>query len=516
MYRVMMLPVLVVIFISLTVFCENPRKTKPKDTMEPIRTVIDINIGEKRKVLLSNGEQISLELLALDSHRDPLCSSIRSASALVRVDKDTVTLGVANYNLPVAVGQVRIDCPVTRDFYHKSLKNWWALENDARLRLWPIDSPFISPGTFAYPICQRWLASKSQMCSEPTFVDGGENPLLEDCAYHAPLDFGGAEGLDQVLSAVAGLVIIAGDSSLPGYEELPFEPGYDNVVILDARGWYHRYWHLFSIEPEIAPGTWVDLSQPVGLLGKEGCSGGWAHLHYEIVNRKPSGRWGNEDGYAYIWQAYIDQYKPELLAVARPHQLVPAGDTITLDGSKSWSSRGDELQHKWHFSDGTKAHGSSQKRSYDSPGNYQEILEITDRMGNRAYDFADVEVIDKNKTAELPLSIHAAFHPTFGITTGDTVTFMVRSFNTLEGSEVWDFGDGSPRVTVKSHESFAWRYERFTSQGLASRKRELHPEGYACTTHCFAEPGDYMVKVERKGDFGYTGVAHLHVRVGSE
>jgi hypothetical protein len=80
------------------------------------------------------------------------------------------------------------------------------------------------------------------------------------------------------------------------------------------------------------------------------------------------------------------------------------------------------------------------------------------------------------------------------------VTFKVRTFNTTDGSEVWNFGDGSPEVEVHS-------------DGNAVK---LAPDGYAVTTHRFAQPGDYLVKVERSNDHGVKAVGHLHVRVEAE
>ena len=35
------------------------------------------------------------------------------------------------------------------------------------------------------------------------------------------------------------------------------------------------------------------------------------HLHFEIKNRKPSGRWGTEDSYAFLWQGYRNLHDPE-------------------------------------------------------------------------------------------------------------------------------------------------------------------------------------------------------------
>ncbi len=82
-------------------------------------------------------------------------------------------------------------------------------------------------------------------------------------------------------------------------------------------------------------------------------------------------------------------------------------------------------------------------------------------------------------------------------TPGDPVTFKVRTFRTTDGSETWDFGDGSPAVTVHSD----------------GNVDQHAPDGYAVTIHRFARPGDYLVRVERANRRGWKATARLHVRV---
>ncbi|MEA2062742.1 MAG: PKD domain-containing protein [Gemmatimonadota bacterium] len=483
-------------------------------TIGPLRVVVDMMVGESCDVELADGSTVRVKLLGIDKACDELRGAIRSAAARVEVDGQAVTLAVANYNLPVAVAGVQIDCPVTGDYYSNCSKDWWGLEKDARLRLWPPGSPFIWPGTFVYPVRQRWFATDTQMGSEPCYVDGGEVPAVKEIGYHGPLDFGGAEGLDEVLTATDGLVVAAGDSVLTGYKHAPVEPRYDAVYILDNRGWFYRYWHLKSIEPAVRPGERVRMGRKIATLGKEGNSGGWAHLHFEIISRQPSGKWGNEEGYAYLWESYLSQYQPAVIAVARPHHLAAVGRTVTLDGRKSRSLNGRVVEYEWTFCDGGTASGPVQERIYERPGTYHEVLKVTDSQGSLDYDFAEVQVIDKSKPDQLPPTLHAACYPTLGIRPGAPVTFMVRTFNARSGNETWDFGDGSGPVTVKSHESFGWQYERY--KDLSSRALELHPEGYARTVHTFSEPGHYIVTVERTGDFGYRAVERLHVEVQTQ
>ena len=108
----------------------------------------------------------------------------------VSVDGKEISLLSGNYNLPVTVGKVQIDCPVVKDYSATSRRNIWALEKDARFRIWPEGSPYIAPGTFAYPVKQEWLASMSQTGNEPTYVDWGENLANKNIYYHEGHDKG--------------------------------------------------------------------------------------------------------------------------------------------------------------------------------------------------------------------------------------------------------------------------------------------------------------------------------------
>ncbi|HUU28940.1 MAG TPA: PKD domain-containing protein [archaeon] len=470
---------------------------------KPVRTVVDLNLGESKRVELTNGEAVTVKLLEMDNTADNLRSAIRAARVKVDIDGETLTLCSGNYNLPVAAGKAQVDCPITRDYYRNSNVDRWGLEHDARLRLWPAGSPFIAPGTFVYPVRQRWFSNDTQMSNEPCYVDGGEDPERKEIYYHYGLDIGGSEGLDEVLAATDGLVASIGVEGA----------NINCINIIDERGWHYHYTHLKSIDPEVQPGTTVKKGQRIGILGKEGTSGGWSHLHFEINYLLPSGKWAIEEGYAYLWQSYAEQYKPDLIAVARPHQLAEVGETVTLDGRKSRSFKGEIKEYEWIFTDGSGASGPVQKRAYQTPGTYAEMLKVVDSQSNIDYDCAVVQVIDKNEPDKLPPAIHANFYPTFGIKPGDPVTFKVRSFNALAGNETWDFGDGSPKVTVKSTAGYSWYYERIAGKMPEDSDISHSPTGYAKTVHSFSKPGHYLVRVERTGDFGYKAVARLHVYV---
>lgn len=469
----------------------------------PFRAV-DLSVGEAASVKLADGSSAEVKLLDLRETRDLLRNAVRKAEVTVEVNGQKLVLTSACYHLPDTVGGVQVDCPITRGLVQRA-SNPWALDKDVRLRLWPAGAPWIQPGTFRYPLRQRWFASDTQMANEPVFVNGDEAPGKTNVYYHWGLDAGGAEGLTEVIAATDGVVVSSGEARLMS-EKLPelVTPRYDVVYLRDGRGWYYRYSHLHTIDETMRPGTHVHMGQRIGLLGKEGGSGGWSHLHFDVVAMQPSGRHGMVEAYAFYWQAYHSERQTKLQAVARPHQFVAVGETVALDGTQSWSALGPSgiRAFEWTFTDGTKSTNATVERRYERPGTYNEILRVTDAAGRSDYDFAVVQVMNPAQPRQLQPAIHASYWPTEDLKPGDEVTFKVRTFQIrpTEGRERWNFGDGSPPVEVQSD----------------GNARTLAKDGYAITTHRYARPGRYLVSVQRTNDRGETATGRLQVLVGGK
>jgi hypothetical protein len=470
----------------------------PAATRVPLGRTIDLNIGETVDLELADKSRAIVKVVDYTVTRDRLRDAVRGVDVQVLVNGLPVTLGCGNYHLPVSIGGVQIDCPMAKPISGNSGADTWGLQKDVRLRLWPIASPLVEPDTLSYPLRQKWFATATQMANEPTYVDGGEDPKRKKIYYHNDLDFGGCEGLTEVVASTDGILVSVANRILPGYEDTPAGARYDTAYILDDRGWYHRYLHLVAFEPGLEPGGRVKRGQKLGLLGKEGDSGGWSHLHYGIVSRQPSGRWGTEESYAYAWEAYRREYQPKLLAVARPHLFVTTGETFTLDATKSASADGTALRYEWTFYDGAKSDRPRVDRRYRQAGEYSEILKVTDARGNVAYDFAIILVVDPALSGHLPPAIHPTYWPTLGIKPGDPVTFKVRTFGTTHSEEVWNFGDGTPVTKTKSD----------------GNVNEMAKDGYAVTTHRFEGAGTYIVTVEREDVSGHKAVGRLAVEVG--
>jgi hypothetical protein len=474
------------------------RQRPPAEPFAPLVRVVDLNLSESTSVELCNGQRVEVKLVGLQETRDPIRQAVRSALVTVHVDGQEITLESGMYNLPRQVAGVQIDCSITKGYNSNGTPAFWGLDKDARLRLWPTDSPLLKPGSLIYPVDQRWFATRTWFDNEP--VDGGTK-ILPKIYYHSGLDIGGAEKLVKVIAATDALVVSVGDNVLEDHRnDTPVEPRYDVVYLLDGRGWYYRYSHLHKINDTIRPGRIIDQGTEIGLLGKQGASGGWSHLHFEIKSRQPSGKWGTQAGYAFLWEAYRAQYKPQLVANARRKSFLMAGGNATLDGSNSYSATDSIQGYEWTFSDGTTGSGPRVTRTYDQPGFFSEILKVTDKAGNVDYDFADVHVLDPQQPDSYVPGLHATYWPTFDNRANEPITFKVRFFGNQDGHEVWDFGDGTEPVIVKS-------------DGNSDPHAE---DGYAITQHTYQQSGDYLVRVERRRKDGVTATARLHVRVASD
>lgn len=465
-----------------------------------LNSVVELNVGDSAKVKLINGETVILTLKEIQIERDDVRGAVRAASIKVEIDGEETIIGSGNYNLPIKIGNIQIDCPVIKEY---TVSNYYrydgTLAKDARFRLWPKDSPLIHPGTFGLPLKQTWFASRMQSQNELAGLGWAEDLGSATPGYHAPHDFGGAEGFDEIFAATDGLVVSSLNEVLKGYEDLPGDVRPDVIWIIDGRGWYYRYSHLNSIEPEIVPGAKINLGQKLGYMGKQGGSGGWVHLHFGVHHKNQNTmKWVVEDAYAYLWEAYVNEYNPKILAVARPHLITWINEPINLDGTKSFSLEDEIVSYDWIFTDGSTAKGAIQKKKYNKAGEYSEILKVTDSKGKVSYDFAYIQVFDKQFPEKQVPTIHPAYYPSQNIKAGDSITFLVRTFGSQIGEEIWDFGDKTEKVAVNS--------------GVVERETQNKGK-YAETVHSFSKPGQYVVRVERTNEFGFTAIGHLFVMV---
>jgi len=451
-----------------------------------LRQIIDLDIGSSEQLKMPDGTKTSVKVLAVDEDRDPVHQALRKARVKLLVNSQEITIESGNYNLPQRVDGLRVDCPASKGLASDALFDFWHLDKDVRLRFWPADGPLIS-GDFTYPSSSAMIAGRWQVDNEPV-VCGDTLMWRKGIYYHAGVDIGGVEGCDEIYSATDGLVILAHGEVLPGYENTPAkvesrdnEVRTDTVYILDNHGWFYRYSHFNSVEERIRPGFRVKSGDKLGLLGKEGSSGGWAHLHFQILTKMTNGEWVTEQAFAYLMEAWCQEHQTPLLAMTRPHVLGFTGQTINLDARKSLSFTGQIKEYQWMFCDGSEGFGETVSKTYSSPGFYSEIVKVTDDQGYVDYDVAIVQVVNRdNDEKQEYMTLHGAFYPSINLHAGMTVTFKARALRCEKSQEKWYFGDGSKVQFTESKHS-----------------DHLQKDGYAGLTHIYEKPGTYFVRIER-------------------
>ncbi len=451
--------------------------------------IVDMAIGETYQFTLPDGSVKNIEFNSVKEEVDPIRKAVRRALVKIHVDGEQATLETALYTMPKIINGVKIDCALTKGFTaNSSHGNAWGFpdDKDARLRFWAPEQPLFKPGRMGYPVKQRWFASDTQMANEPAYVNAADAPERKQIYYHYGYDFGGYDMMVPVVAATDGRVMSAGDEFLPEVADLDhIRPRYDVIYIRDDAGWTYRYSHHHAILPHIKPGVRVRKGEWIGVLGKEGASGGWAHLHFGV--HAPNGNIAY--AYPFIVDAYLQENPGALLAVARPHKFAVVRAPVRLDGSNSICDGGSIESYEWQFTDGETASGPVVYREYAKPGVYSEILRVKDNQGRQAVDFAVVQVIDPDNPVKLaPPSINVAYWPTTEIKPNQEVFFKARTFRSEGGSEIWDFGDGSFGKTKSNDE-------------------------YATVSHHYKEPGAYIVTVRRRSANGTTAVARVYVIV---
>src|SRR5437879_6299052 len=143
---------------------------------QPLFRIVDIDVGATEHVQLSDGKHATVKLLSISETRDKARSAIREARAEVQIDGTRSTLPCGNYRLPVTVGEVQVDCTVTKAYYQNTDRDHWGLEKDARLRLWPAGSPFMPKGSMVYPVRQRWFVTHSLRDPQPAGLRQTRHP----------------------------------------------------------------------------------------------------------------------------------------------------------------------------------------------------------------------------------------------------------------------------------------------------------------------------------------------------
>ena len=310
-------PLFAAIVLMVGSFAPHVQAELPQPTLTPLHVTADLNLGESQEVTLTNGKKVTLKVLDLAEQRDSLRGAVRKAEVKVLVDGKEVTLVSANYRLPVTVGEVQIDCPVTSGYTQQrrrrpagSILGGWrrmpACGSGRPVRPGSIPGHFsIRRSSAGSPATRRWPTSRSTSTAARS-RGRSEHLLPLRPRYRRRRGAGrrgrrdrrpgrlGRQGSPAGLRGHAGLAALR--RGLPARRP--------RLVLSLQPPAHDRAGHSSRAARS-------SCGQTLGLLGKEGGSGGWSHLHFDISGRQPSGKWGIIDGYAFLWEAYLREHKPQ-------------------------------------------------------------------------------------------------------------------------------------------------------------------------------------------------------------
>lgn len=458
--------------------------------------VFDLNAGET-----ADFRDRPIRLIRINEPRDKVRGVIRFPSIVVDVAGEQAEVPAALYHMPTVVNGVKIACSATRGVADalRPHADVFALDRDARVRCWEPDDPLWGPVPLRYPAQQVWFASMTQLGNERTYVDAGELTLNDypnrHIYHHSGIDIGGHDKAVPLIAPTSGKLIRCGTQWAAG-EEPYREAKPDSLTIRDELGWRFTFAHIDMISPALEAGDHVQAGEVVGALGKTGSSGGWSHLHYSIQAVQPSGCYGEVEGYPYLVESYLHEHPCALLACARPHRVASVGEPVELDGRRSICDSGEITSYLWTLHDGHTSDGPRATTCYEREGMYSEMLTVTDDRGRSDVDFCVVQVLPPDADpARTPATMHLTYYPTMDLRLGQPIAFKARAFirGAFEvnkaGQEHWDFGDGATATTC-SDDDFDERW------------------------HAYAEPGRYIVTVQRTAKNGLTSTAQLKVIVG--
>lgn len=412
--------------------------------------IVCLDINEEHHFKLKDGSLKSIRLISVEEHRDSVIGKVREAQVDVEVDDKLLYLTCGPYVMPTETDRIRIQADTT--------SGWTSMPKRVQLSIWDTTDPIVRPNSFGFPIRDYLLFSHgTQSYNEVVhlgWVDGCPGGVK---VYHNyGIDFAGYEGRDEIISCTGGEVI-----------RVSAETGYLYVVIRDDDGLFWEYGHFVSIPSNIREGVRVDKGRKIGMLGKTGPSGNFAHLHLGnyLSQADLDAGMSNRRLNLYPWlvATYEQQCHRKLYAVARPHLTVSTGERVLFDGSNSISFGGRITSYKWILPDGEIVNGVAAEKTFDKPGVYIATLRIADDAGREDVDFYKVKVFTQGAPEDRIPTIFMTHTPSYNVLTDEPVLFRFW-LQGVRGEPIRvDFGDGT---VISDYVSYSEISHKFSSPGI--------------------------------------------------
>jgi murein DD-endopeptidase MepM/ murein hydrolase activator NlpD len=420
------------------------RHVKPYSNQQ----IVWLNVNETYVFKLRGGAQRAVRLVSVREHRDRVVNLMRRAEVRLEIDGRPLDLVCEPYVMPTETAGLRLQVDST--------SGWGNIPKQVQLSLWDARDPIVDTKKFVFPIRNyRLFSHGTQAYNEPVHLGAGDDDPAGQRFYHDyGFDIAGFEGGEDVLSAVEGKVV-------------SFWPSRDDVctvIIQDRTGLNWEHAHLKSIEPEIMLNTQVARGQKIGVLGKNGPSGNFSHLHLGIYlsmqDLEVDNRSKRLNLYPWLVTAYKAQHPKALLAVARPHHIALTGEKVVLDGSHSLAWGGGKIvSYLWVFPDGQTVNNIRAEKTFDRPGAYVAELWVKDDHGAEDVDFCQIKVFTKDNPEKGIPHIYMSYTPTEEIRPDQPVRFRFWIQGSGGGPIRVDFDDGTRLENYQEYSEFQHRFK---------------------------------------------------------
>ncbi|MHC4538463.1 MAG: PKD domain-containing protein [Planctomycetota bacterium] len=412
--------------------------------------IVCLDINEEYQFKLKDGSYRSVRLISVEEHRDSVIERTRKAEVNIEVNGRLLHLTCAPYVMPVETEGMRIQADTT--------SGWLSIPKRVQFSIWDAKDPIVHTSRFGFPIRDYLLFSHGmQSYNEVVHLGWADGCPGGVKAYHNyGIDFAGYEGREEIISCTDEEVI-----------RLSSAGGHIFVVIQDTDGLIWDYGHFDSIPSQVKKGVRVERGQKIGVLGKTGPSGNFAHLHlgnYLSEADLDAGRSNRRlNLYPWLMTTYEQQYQQSLYAVARPHQTVSTGEKVLFDGSNSLSFGTKIVSYEWILPDGETVNGITAEKAFDKPGVYIATLRIKDEKGREDIDFYKVKVFtDSDPENKIP-TIFMTHTPTNNIVVDQAALFRFWLQGVKGEFITVDFGDGT---VIDDYVSYSEILHRFRSPGI--------------------------------------------------
>jgi len=412
--------------------------------------IICLDVNEEYQFKLNDGSKRAIRLISVDEYSDSVVGMVRKAKVNVEVNGKLLNLTCAPYVMPTEIEGIRIQADTT--------SAWLSIPKRVQFSIWDAGNSIVHKEQFGFPI-RNYLLFSHGMQSYNEVVHLGWTDGCPDGVtfYHNyGIDFAGYEGREEIISCTDGTVI-----------RLSLKRDYIFVVIRDDDGLIWEYGHLDSVSPEVKMGSRIEKGRKLGVLGKTGPSGNFAHLHlgnYLSQADLDSGKINRRlNLYPWLISTYERQYHKMLYAVARPHQTFSTGEKVLFDGSNSLNFGGKIVSYKWILPDGETVNGITAEKRFDKPGVYIAELWITDENGRKDVDFQKIRVFTASAPEGSIPTIFMTHTPANDIVVNQPVSFRFWLQGAKDKVVKVDFGDGT---VIDNYISYTEIRHRFESPGI--------------------------------------------------